>query len=346
MGIHRANVLVIIDEAGGTPPELFTLAERITTTGNAKILAIGNPDRRSSDFHRMFSEDSDWNQIHISGYDTPNFTNEPFPDELRKYMLQPAWVERQRRVWGENDPRFQVSVLGEFPDSDDSVFFPQSIIDKSYDTTIEDDLEVPLILGVDLARFGDDSSVVYTNRGGRIRKYAKWSKATAVESANRVHTIARELDARYVNIDAGGLGGPVIDILMTMGGPYSIVAMDGGSASPDPRRWLNARAWWYDSLREKMTLREIDLDIEDEDLRSQMSDINMEFTPRGSIKVESKKDLKARTGGSPDDLDAVVYASYNPDENILAPSKQILYQDPSDIIGEMPSYLTLMTDWA
>ena len=340
-GIHRANVLVIIDEAGGIPPDLFVAAERITTTGNTRILAIGNPDRLGSEFHKMFDAESDWNQIHISGYDTPNFTNEDFPDDLRKYMLQPEWVARQRRVWGEDDARFKVSVLGEFPDADDTVFFPRSIIDRAIDTEFEEDAEVPTRLGVDLARFGDDSSVIYSYQGGRLRFVKEWSKTNAVESANIVHTTAQEMGAGVLNIDAGGLGGPIIDNLMTMGGHYTIVAMNGSASPPDTRRWLNARAFWYDTLREQMATNELDLDPEDAELLEDMGDINFEFTDKGSMKIESKKDLKSRTGKSPDHLDAAVYATFDESQTPVVQTGKI-YKEAEEVVGGMPDYLSLI----
>lgn len=341
-GVHRGNILVIMDEAGGLPRDLFTAAERVTTTGNARILAIGNPDRLGSEFHKMFADDSDWNKIHISGYDTPNFTDETFPDDLRGYMLQPDWVARQKRVWGENDPRYKVSILGEFPDSDDTVFFPQSIIDKAIDTEIEADDDYPIELGVDLARKGDDSSAIYTYQNGRVRLYEEWSKAPATESANRVHRAAMDLGARVVKVDAGGLGGPIIDNLLTMNGNhYQIVEMLGGGKTPDARRWLNARAFWYDTLRERMSLGELDIDPEDESLIAEMGDLNFDFTDKGAIKIESKSDMKSRGGKSPDHLDAAVYACadvqnlVNPEgANVLQPGDRI-YVDPYEYFGRL-----------
>ena len=370
MGIHRANVLVILDEAGGTPPELFTLAERITTTGNARILAIGNPDRLGSEFHRMFGDGSDWNQIHINGLETPNFTDEgtrdyplvreymeangipfstePFPAELRKYMLQVPWAERQMRVWGTDDARFKVSILGDFPDADDSVFFPRSIIDASTDVDLEIDNEDPLVLGVDLARMGEDSSVIYSYQSGKLRYVHSWSKADAVTSANIVHKYATDLGAAYVNVDAGGLGAPIIDNILTMGGAYNVVSMNGNGTTPDKRRWLNARAWWYDTMRERMALRQIDLDIEDTQLIKEMGDINYSID-KGPIQIESKKELKKRSGASPDHLDAAVYACYDPvaGDGLLNPVKKAkVYEDPETVTGSFPGYLTsLDSQW-
>lgn len=350
-GVHRENQLIIIDEAGGLPRDMFTAAERVTTTGNARILAIGNPDHLGSEFHKMFSDESDWNKIHVSGYDTPNFTDEEFPDELRGFMLQVDWVERQKKVWGEKDPRYLVSVLGEFPDSDDTTFFSQSIINKAIDTEFEEDSEVIPELGVDLARFGEDSSVVYANYNGRVRKVASWSKTNAVESANKVHSIALELGARIVKIDSGGLGGPIIDQLHTMNGNmYTIFAINGGAASPDTRRWLNARAAHFDWLREKMALGEIDMDPDDEGLKQEMVDLNFEFTDKGSIKIESKKDMKARGGKSPDSLDACVYSvidvsGFTNDPLAGYERGDKVRTSPSEILGQTPSFLSAMTSW-
>ena len=347
-GIHRKNILVIIDESGGVPPDLFVAAERITTTGNARILAIGNPDRPMSEFHKMFSEKSDWHQIHISGYDTPLFTGEYLPEEVKPFMLQPEWVERQKRVWGENDPRFKISILGEFPDTDDTIFFPANIVNRAIDLDLPDDEDIPIEMGVDLARYGDDRSVIYTNRGGRLRKYKEWSKSNALESMNIVHQSALELGCKTVKIDAGGIGGPMIDILKTMtAGMYTIYELNGGGAPWDRRRHINSRAAWYDYFRERMALDELDLDENDTELIEEMADINFELTEPGQIKIESKKDLRSRSGSSPDHLDAAIYAMVPVNAGALAayqPGDKLRY-DANDILGDdMPAYLDLMVD--
>ena len=65
-GIHRKNVLFIIDEAGGMPADMFVAAERMTTNANAKILAVGNPDRRGSEFYKLFYDEDQkhlWNPV-------------------------------------------------------------------------------------------------------------------------------------------------------------------------------------------------------------------------------------------------------------------------------------------
>ena len=118
-GIHRKNVLFIIDEAGGVSPDMFVSAERLTTNAGAKILIVGNPDRRGSEFYKVFDPKSDWYKIGISAFDTPTHTGEPCPDELLEYMPSPEWVQRNIKAWGgKDDPRVQIAIYGQFPDSD------------------------------------------------------------------------------------------------------------------------------------------------------------------------------------------------------------------------------------
>ena len=308
-GIHRRFVFVVLDEAGGIPLDLYTATEAVTNTADARVLAIGNPDRRGTEFHRIFREDPTWNKIKISAYDTPNFTGEKVPDSLKPLLIQTDWVDKQKISWGEDSARFKSKVLGEFPDEADNTFFSQSAIDKAVDTEIEEDLAQEAVLGVDLARFGDDDSVVYINRNGRCRKLETWSKATAVESANRVHQLAKEHGVSQVRVDATGLGGPVVDMLANLADDkYTVISMLGSAASPDRMRWLNARAHIYDELREGMAEGKIDLDPDDKALLDEMLMIQYKFSPKGAIQIESKDDMRSRGVKSPDSLDALTYA--------------------------------------
>ena len=308
-GIHRRYVFVVLDEAGGIPLDLYTATEAVTNTEGARVLAIGNPDRRGTEFHRIFREDPTWNKIKISAYDTPNFTDEKVPEELKPLLIQSEWVEKQKISWGEESARFKSKVLGEFPDEADNTFFAQNNIDSAVDAEIEDDSEQKAVLGVDVARFGEDESVVYINRNGRVRKLDTWSKATATETANRVHRLAIDHGVKEVRVDAAGLGGPVVDLLASIAdNKYIVISMLGSAASPDRTRWHNARAATYDHLREQMAMGKIDIDPDDKILIDEMLMIQYKFTPKGAILIESKDDMKSRGVKSPDSLDAVVYA--------------------------------------
>jgi hypothetical protein len=273
-------------------------------------LAIGNPDARGTSFHRIFREDPTWHKIKISAFDTPNFTDEVVPDELRPLLIQRAWVERQKISWGEESARYKSKILAEFPDEADNTFFSQIAIDRGIDTEVVEDYDITPKLGVDLARFGEDDSVVFMNRDGRCRKIDTWSKATAVESANRIHRLATEHGVKEVRVDGAGLGGPVIDILVNLANDaYTVISLLGSAASPDNTRWFNARAYNFDSLREQLLEGKIDIDSDDKQLLDELLMIQYKFSPKGAIQIESKDDMRSRGVKSPDSLDALVYAT-------------------------------------
>jgi hypothetical protein len=332
--------MVILDEAGGIPEDLYTATEAITNTEGARVLAIGNPDQRGTPFHKIFREDPTWNKITISAYDTPNFTDEKHevPPELLPLLIQEAWVEKQKISWGEESARFKSKVLGQFPDEADNTFFSQTAIDRGIDLQLDEDMEIIPKLGVDLARFGEDDSKVYINRGGRCRMLETWTKATAIESANRVHRLAIDHGAKEVRVDGAGLGGPIIDILVNLAGDsYTVISMLGSAASPDNTRWMNARAYSFDSLREQLMESKLDIDPDDKQLLDELLMIQYKFSAKGAIQIESKDDMRSRGVKSPDSLDALVYATANLDHILNAP-----YADKKagDIIG----YDTAMLD--
>lgn len=337
-GIHRRYVMVILDEAGGIPEDLYTATEAVTNTEGARVLAIGNPDQRGTPFHKIFREDPTWHKIKISAFDTPNFTDEWIPEELKPLLIQPAWVERQKISWGEESARYKSKILAEFPDEADNTFFSQSAIDKAIDLEIDEDYNNEAVLGVDLARFGEDDSKVYINRGGRCRVLASWTKATSIESATRIHNLAIEHGVTQVRIDAAGLGGPIVDQVVSLANDrYLVISMLGSAASPDNTRWLNARAHNYDTLREAMLDGRIDIDPDDKTLLDEMLMIQYKFSPKGAIQIESKDDMRSRGIKSPDSLDALVYATADLDHIINAPYAQ---HQPGDRI----SYDTNLVD--
>lgn len=77
----------------------------------------------------------------------------------------------------------------------------------------------------------------------------------------------------------------------------------------DLSRWANSRAYNHDSLREQMTAGLLDLDIGDDELREQLQSVTFKFTDRGGVQITPKDQLRTVMGGSPDRLDALIYAT-------------------------------------
>lgn len=340
---EHGKTFVFFDEAGGMSRGMWTAAEAVLTGADARLIAIGNPDDVGTEWHRLFRDEKyrdEFNLYTISSFDLPTFTGEVvYPDDremedrMLRSLTQPAWVNHKKRIWGEKDARYLSKVLGEFPKDGGNGFFPQSAIDRAYDREIEEDMSAPLSLGVDIARWGQDESVIAESRGGRVRVVDTWAKCDLVDSARRIHRHAQNSGAEEVRIDAAGVGGGVFDMLDRLeefaDKTYELIGWDNGSQSPDTAQWSNKRAWAHDNLRTQMMEESLDLDYEDDVLRDELQIITFKFNNRGAIQITPKDDMKSEMGGSPDRLDAVIMAAAD-----LSPwtGNQLNRYSPGDVV--------------
>ena len=318
-GIHDGIVAVVMDEAGGLPEDLWIGANAVTTNEVAKILAIGNPDSLHTAFHRRFTDRDryrEWQPFTISAYDSPNFTGEAIhPDpvkdrRIKSLLVQRSWAEMMERQAHPNVVR--AKVHGEFPEDDASAFFTQETMNRAYDTEI-DNPGGHRWLGVDLAFTGSDKSVAYLNVGGRIRKVGSWLHQDDMMEATRgIHQLALKHAVDEVRVDASGAGRGVYSLLVSQeefAADYVVVGVQGGHSSPDNKQWAQARAWHFDSFRSKMQRGLIDLDPDDEDLRTEMTVQPFEVNDRGAIQITPKPKMRAKGLESPDHLDAAIYSA-------------------------------------
>jgi hypothetical protein len=318
---------VVLDEACGIPESIYTGTEAITTAPMDRILAIGNPDDPNTEFGRIFREQpDDWCLITISAFDTPNFTGEEVPEYLARSLPQPDWVESRRKDWGEDSNRYKSKILAEFPDTSDDGLFNMSQVEAAVtNVTIKKSPTVAPVLGVDVARFGTDRSVVVANWNGHVEHVDDWQGLDTIESARRIADIAKRLEAREIRIDAIGIGAGVKDNLGRLVSDHcDIYEMIGNAASPSFMQWYNARAYWYDTLRGRIAAGEIDLPDHDQMIEEfRLIRYSLRDT---SLLIESKEDMRRRGIKSPDFLDAVIYATADIDG--------ITGMDPDRVVGE------------
>lgn len=304
-GTHRLYVLVILDEGCGVPEQLYTAAESITTNEHCRIVAIGNPDNPVGPFADAAKANSGWNVIRVGTFDTPNFTGETVPERLQLLLPSVTWQEERLRKWGGDSPLYKSKVLGEFPESGENTLIPLSWIVRAQ----ENDLVLPKYggenkLGVDVARFGSDRSVIYHNHAGRIRLLSDRNGESTTQTTGRVIEQWRLCRTETINVDGVGVGAGVVDMLSEQG--YPVEDMQAGSGTSDTKRFANARAEWYWHLRGMFERNEVDLDPEDEELASQLSSIRYLYTRKAQIQIESKDDMRKRGMPSPDRADAAM----------------------------------------
>lgn len=337
-GVHRRQgVLAVLDESCGIPESIFTAVDAITTGRYDAALAIGNPDDINTPFGEIWkSNDESWHKITINSYDSPNITGEEFPEDALGGLVTLEWIESRKKKWGEDSPRFKSKVLGEFSMDGTNSLFSEGTLAIGRATEHLPKQDSRPILGVDVARMGEDYSVIYSYHDGRLRLVDKWAKADATETTARIIKWAFELNAKEVRIDGVGLGGPIQDFV-TKGseGRFVTIGIVGNAASPDLDKWINARAYYYDTMREDMRNGRIDIDDADKDLSDELGDLEYHFrNARNALQVASKEEIRLKTGKSPDFADAALYACLDPGIDVTDPVNQARPGDTIDVAAE------------
>lgn len=332
-GIHSPHLMVIVDEAAGVSEDIFSAIDTLGGGVEYRELLIGNPTSTRGTFRDAFRKpELNYNCITIAAEDTPNWTGEDIPGHIRRQLLQPAKVAEWRAKYGENSPWFQSRVHALFPEQgEDDVVVPMSWVERAQRRAVPETLEGPVQIGADIARFGGDATCLAERVGPVLTRLQSWPGDTSTPQVKGyIRTWAQRAREHYncpvkVVIDEGGVGGGVVDDLRletTEGIAYTGV-MFSGSAN-DTKFALNRRAEMYWEVRKAFEEGEGDFDIiiacdsdEVDRLCAQITDIHYEFNSLGKLKIESKDDIRARSGHSPDEADAVVMAYAPGAEGVL-----------------------------
>lgn len=300
-GLHNAGsrIVVIFDEASAISETIWEVTEGALTDKNTQIfwLCFGNPTRSSGRFFDCFHRFRHrWDTMHVDGRDAAGTDKQKIAEWLADY--------------GEDSDFFKVRVRGVFPDSSDTQFIARSIVDAagSRELSHVDYTRMVAIIGLDVARFGTDASVMVTRFGldARSFKRKKFHGLDGFELGAKVAEWYRELKAMgvrkiVVNVDTGGVGASPIDWLRHNG--YQVNAINFGGRPIDVDRYANLRAEMWGKMREWLGAGGC---IEsDEELVTDLTGVEYGYTPKNQLLLEKKEDMKARGLASPDNADAL-----------------------------------------
>jgi phage terminase large subunit len=324
------DILVIADEAAGIESEIWVGIDGLMGSEGARLLAIGNPTDPTGPFAKMFERPS-VKKIHISAFDTPNFTtfgitiedirSGEWADKIKgslpyKGLVSPGWVRAMWEKWcgssedGEDNPLWVSRVLGDFPATGDNVLIPLSWVERSMKRWAEYPEGTPTIGGMDIARFGSDRSCIATRKGHKIMKLKVFNKQDLMVLTGALVNEIREGGLVRAYVDEPGMGGAIIDRAKELGLSKTVIGVNTGDPATDTERFLNIRAelWWMirEHLNPDETANKEPLILPpDEDLKADLVAPKYKFTSKGQIQVESKDDMKKRGLRSTDLADAV-----------------------------------------
>lgn len=330
-GIHAKYVLVVFDEAYGIADPLWEAADSLVSNVYSRFLAIGNPLESGGEFEKVCRPGSGWNAIGISAFDTPNFTGEDVPDDLRHLLVSRVWQQERLKKWGETNPFYLAKVLGQFPETTSGGLIPARWVNAAQQFDVDEVTKTtpvplaPIELGVDVGGGGDKTTIALRH-GNHVRIIYRGQDPSTMSNLGRVIQFMEEHRVTCAKVDEVGLGKGVIDRAKEMANDQRlspqkralarcIIGINAGSSPNDRDSYANLRAESYWRLRERFQASAngdwengIDIDPDDEDLAAQLVDLSYDVTSHGKYQIESKQDMKRRGKSSPDDADAVMLA--------------------------------------
>jgi phage terminase large subunit len=302
-GIHARDILVLVDEAAGMDDELMDSLLSLATGAHGCLAMVGNPTRIGGMFYNSFRTEG-WYRLHTSCYDSPRITGEKCPKTVLDKLVGMEYVEMALREWGEDSPVFQARVQGEFPTEGDDTLIPLRWVEDAVQRVEERIGPFTHSLGVDVARFGSDKTVMCVIDGKTANIVRVLQGRDTTEIAGHVKQLSNEwrFEGR-IAIDDDGVGGGVTDRLREDG--FNVMPINSGAKAFQEGRYYNRRAelWW-----EARKWIENDAILPDEgSLIADLTAPKYKVVPRG-IQVEPKAETKKRLGRSPDYADALIYA--------------------------------------
>lgn len=308
-GISGAELLFIVDEASGVPEDIFDAIEG-NRAGGAHILMLGNPTQPAGQFYDSFhSKASLYETFHISSVEAANN-----PIEIPGLATK-DWVEEKLREWGPDDPRYQVRVGGDFADSAESTVIPLAVVSAAQDRWHDERASGSrLELGVDVARFGDDETVVVARRGNKVLEIVARSQLDGPQVKDLVLAIAKRHHAKgeqkpLAKVDNCGVGLGVV-YLLRQSSDVQVLGVNAAERSSQPDEYVNLRSQLWFGLSD--WLRDGGCIPIDSKLEAELLCPRYDFDARNRRRVEKKDEIKKRIHRSPDRADALALAVHMP----------------------------------
>ncbi|MBE5977870.1 MAG: terminase B [Paenibacillaceae bacterium] len=317
-GFHEDNMLFIIDEASGVADPIMEAILGTLSGGNNKLLMCGNPTRTSGTFYDAFYSSRRMYKCHtVSSEDSPR-TNK---DNIK------TLVDR----FGYDSNVVRVRVRGLFPKQEDDVFIALQLLDAAIELEIDMEEEneeyTPdrIDIGVDVARFGNDNTVIAQKIDKVIPDLLVRHGQDTMKTAGDIVRMYRSLLEKYpkydnyiyVKIDDTGVGGGVSDRLKELQSDPEekleklvVVPVNFAKKAPktkSARYYDDIVTWMWANVRDLLENKEVKLP-DDSILVGEFSTRKYNFQSNGKQRLESKDELKKRGLTSPDRADAVALA--------------------------------------
>lgn len=305
-GLHNEGkrILIFFDEASQIDDVIWEVTGGALTDENTDIIwaVFGNPTRNNGAFYRCFASDR-------------NMWSEGHPEQIDSRMVEGTNKEdlnAQVFHYGENSDRVRVRIRGLFPNASSLQFIESDTVQLAMDLLRRPAQSVygdPLIMGLDVARGGDDNCVIRFRRGmdGRTIPPVTIPGSMVRDSMILVAKVVEliiyyKVDAFFY--DGTGVGGPVGNRVRQMLPELNVIEVQFGASSPDPEaKCANMRTYIWAKMRDWLRAGgAVDFNTV---LERDLTCVEFDHNERDQMRLEKKEHMKARGEASPDDGDAL-----------------------------------------
>lgn len=290
-GVHNHDgMMLIFDEASGIPDAIWSVGAGFFTENilDRYWFAFSNPRRNTGYFFECFHVKRDFwrsKQVDARGVeDTDKGVYQAIIDE-----------------YGEDSSQARVEVYGEFPSVGDDQFISGALVAEAAERPRYKDVTAPIVIGVDPARGGADSTVIVVRQGRDLVALHRYQGEDTMAIVGRVIEAIERYKPVLVVLDEGGLGYGILDRLHEQ--RYKVVrGVNFGWKAKNPVMWGNKRAELWGLMKEWLRTASI---LSDRALKSDLVGPTVKPNSSGTIFLEGKKEMKARGLASPDAADAL-----------------------------------------
>jgi hypothetical protein len=302
-GLHNKErrILVVFDEASAIPDVIWETTEGALTDANTEIIwcVFGNPTRNVGRFRECFP-----GQRHARAWKSKQV------DSREVSLTNKDQIDSWINAYGEDSDFVRIRVRGVFPRTGEMEFISAEDVAEATARETDSHPNDPLVIGVDVARYGANETVIFFRKGRDARSIQpiRMRGATVVQVAGKVSEVCTQYRVDAVFIDGGGVGGGVVDNVRALhvhcfdvqfGSKAEAVGWAWGT---EGERYANKRAEIWGSMRSWLKTGSIPLDA---DLKAQLVGPTYTYNLKNEILLEKKEDMMKRGLDSPDLADAL-----------------------------------------
>lgn len=301
-GAHNAGkrLLIIMDEASEIADAIYETVEGALTDADTEIIycIYGNPTAPIGRFRECAEGRfrAQWKFWHIDNRTVKRTNKEKLNELVEAYGEDSDWV--------------RVRVRGLFPRVGSVQLIPSDVVEQARKRTPLVVHSQPLILGVDVARYGDDQSVLAARRGldAKTIPWRRFRGLSTMQLVTKIVEMHAEFGFDAIMVDDGNMGAGVVDRLMEMNikGVYPVSFGSGGGIVEyrgQSMKVANKRAEIWTKMRESLYLG---LAIPDEnEIEVDLCGTQYGYNGKDEIQLEKKEHMKERGLASPDNGDGL-----------------------------------------